>query len=236
MWAWLGWIAGTAASLGERVLHRLAFPRGEPPWRPPWLADVGWLAGSKDNRELAAPLGYPDGRKFRLLLVASCRKGLDCPDEHVRAALDVAESYADGLATADELHAAQVALWTSPSGSVGPRPEEWAIPLLTVWEPDWVGVDELYHLVPAFIQDIWSDPSRPVVFDPAWLSDDVKALARAAYEERTPMKHLDNARLAVLSDALEEAGCSDEATLAHLRSPGPHVRGCWALDLVLGKG
>jgi hypothetical protein len=45
--------------------------------------------------------------------------------------------------------------------------------------------------------------------------------------------HLDNARLAVLSDALEEAGC-DDAILSHLRSPGPHVRGCWAVDLCLG--
>jgi hypothetical protein len=62
------------------------------------------------------------------------------------------------------------------------------------------------------------------------------SLAVAAYEERLlPSGHLDNARLAVLSDALEEAGCSDEEILAHLRSPGPHIRGCWALDHILGK-
>jgi len=46
---------------------------------------------------------------------------------------------------------------------------------------------------------------------------------------------LDNDRLAVLADALEEAGCTEQAILDHLRSPGPHARGCWALDLVLGK-
>jgi hypothetical protein len=46
---------------------------------------------------------------------------------------------------------------------------------------------------------------------------------------------LDNDRLAVLSDALEEAGCDDADLLDHLRSPGPHVRGCWVLDLLLGK-
>ena len=39
----------------------------------------------------------------------------------------------------------------------------------------------------------------------------------------------------VLADALEEAGCSDDELLGHLRGPGPHVRGCWALDLILGK-
>jgi hypothetical protein len=62
------------------------------------------------------------------------------------------------------------------------------------------------------------------------------SLAQAAYDERNlPSGHLDNARLAVLSDALEEAGCTDADILSHLRSPGLHVRGCWALDLVLAK-
>lgn len=62
------------------------------------------------------------------------------------------------------------------------------------------------------------------------------SLASLAYEHPVlPSGHLDSARLAVLSDALEEAGCDDAEILSHLRSPGPHVRGCWALDLVLGK-
>jgi hypothetical protein len=43
------------------------------------------------------------------------------------------------------------------------------------------------------------------------------------------------ARLVVLADALEEAGCQDWEFLAHLRGPGPHVRGCWALDLILDE-
>jgi hypothetical protein len=61
-------------------------------------------------------------------------------------------------------------------------------------------------------------------------------LARSAYEERTlPAGALDAGRLAVLADALEEAGCDDAEVLAHLRGPGPHVRGCFALDWVLGK-
>ncbi len=61
-------------------------------------------------------------------------------------------------------------------------------------------------------------------------------LAQAAYEMRDlPSGYLDPARLAVLSDALEEAGCDSTDLLSHLRSPGPHVRGCWALDLILGK-
>ena len=42
-------------------------------------------------------------------------------------------------------------------------------------------------------------------------------------------------RLPILADALEEAGCTDAAILGHLRGPGPHVRGCWVIDLLLGK-
>lgn len=70
----------------------------------------------------------------------------------------------------------------------------------------------------------------------AWNDACVLRLGSAAYVQRKlPSGHLDNARLAVLSDALEEAGCTDASILGHLRSQGPHVRGCWALDLVLGK-
>jgi hypothetical protein len=61
-------------------------------------------------------------------------------------------------------------------------------------------------------------------------------LARSAYEQRElPAGTLDVARLGVLADALEEAGCADAGLLGHLRGPGPHVRGCWAVDLLLGK-
>ena len=61
-------------------------------------------------------------------------------------------------------------------------------------------------------------------------------LAQAAYDQRhMPGGTLDDGRLAVLADALEEAGCTDAGVLNHLRGPGPHVRGCWVIDLCLGK-
>jgi hypothetical protein len=50
-----------------------------------------------------------------------------------------------------------------------------------------------------------------------------------------PEGTFDTARLAILADALLDAGCDDEGLLAHLRGPGPHVRGCWAVDAILGK-
>ncbi len=54
-------------------------------------------------------------------------------------------------------------------------------------------------------------------------------LAAAVYEERA----FD--RLPLLADALEDAGCTNAELLGHLRGPGPHARGCRALDLLLGK-
>lgn len=54
-------------------------------------------------------------------------------------------------------------------------------------------------------------------------------------ERELPSGHFDAGRLAILADALEEAGCTDADILSHCRSPGPHVRGCWVVDLILGK-
>jgi hypothetical protein len=85
------------------------------------------------------------------------------------------------------------------------------------------------------VREVFGNPFRRVALERAWRTPAVVSLARAAYEERIPPTgDLDLSRLAVLSDALEEAGCDDAAILDHLRSPGPHVRGCWALDVVLG--
>jgi hypothetical protein len=79
------------------------------------------------------------------------------------------------------------------------------------------------------IRCIFGNPFRPVTLDPAWKTPAVVQLARSPYEER---RFED---MPVLADALEEAGCQDAAVLGHCRGPGPHVRGCWVLDLILGK-
>lgn len=77
---------------------------------------------------------------------------------------------------------------------------------------------------------VFGSPFRPVLFVPSWMTSDVKAIAEAVYRER---RFHD---LPVLADALEEAGCTDEQSLSHCRGPGPHARGCWVVDLLLGKG
>jgi hypothetical protein len=72
------------------------------------------------------------------------------------------------------------------------------------------------------------NPFRPVVFDPEWRSHTAVALAEGMYAAR------DFGAMPVLADALEEAGCDSADVLGHCRGPGPHVRGCWVLDHVLG--
>jgi hypothetical protein len=88
-----------------------------------------------------------------------------------------------------------------------------------------------------FLRDIFGPlPFHLVSVDSSWLTPTVTTLATAAYEERAmPSGELDTARLAILADALEECGCDSRDILTHLRSPGPHVRGCWVVDLLLCK-
>ncbi len=70
----------------------------------------------------------------------------------------------------------------------------------------------------------------------SWNGGSVLLLAEDAYEQRAlPANTLDPDRLVILADALEEAGCTHAEVLGHLRGPGPHVRGCWVIDVLLGK-
>ena len=82
-------------------------------------------------------------------------------------------------------------------------------------------------------------PFRSKTLDPSlltWNFSTIPSLAASAYELRhLPSGTLDPCRLAVLADALEEAGCVDAELLGHFRGPGVHYRGCWGLDVILGK-
>lgn len=87
--------------------------------------------------------------------------------------------------------------------------------------PDWPG---------CWLSDcVFGNPFRPVVTDPAWLTTTVQSIASYIYQDRA----FD--RLPILADALEEIGCTNADVLLHCRQPGEHVRGCWVVDLMLGK-
>jgi hypothetical protein len=84
------------------------------------------------------------------------------------------------------------------------------------------------------VREVFGNPFRLTVLNPAWLNAEVVGQAAAAHgDPKQALDYIDPDRLAALADALARAGCDDAEILAHLRDDGPHVRGCWALDLVL---
>src|SRR5262249_36218601 len=88
--------------------------------------------------------------------------------------------------------------------------------------------EELFQV--DLLRDILGNPFRPEAFDPAWQTTATIGLARSMYDARA------FAAMPVLADALEEAGGGVSDVLDHCRDPhGVHVRGCWVVDLVLGK-
>jgi hypothetical protein len=78
-------------------------------------------------------------------------------------------------------------------------------------------------------RDVLGNPFRRIIFSSAWQTETVLSLAQQIYASR----HFD--RMPILADALEDAGCTNVDVLQHCRQPGEHVRGCWAVDLILEK-
>jgi hypothetical protein len=87
-------------------------------------------------------------------------------------------------------------------------------------EQEWPG--------PWLVHEVVGNPFRPVTVDPSWLTSAIINMAQTIYDENQFED------LPILADALEDAGCTDLDVLNHLRGPGPHVRGCFAVDLCLG--
>ena len=82
------------------------------------------------------------------------------------------------------------------------------------------------------VQDSCRNPLRPVVIKTDWLNGNdgmVVRISQSIYDERA----FD--RMPILADALTDAGCDDQGILNHCRSEGPHVKGCWVVDALLGK-
>ncbi len=97
-------------------------------------------------------------------------------------------------------------------------------------EENWMGQqNEIMSELAVHLRDIFGNPFRPVAADPAWLTATAVSIARGIYDDRA----FD--RLPILADALQDAGCENADILGHCRGDGPHVRGCWVVDQVLGK-
>jgi hypothetical protein len=193
--------------------------------------------------------GRRANRRLRLFACACCRHIWDrLPTASARRAVLAAERHADGRAEKGELVAARAAVSRLPW-----RPQALSAAsaaraaVAAVAREAWIGAQEAaINGVPdkvscALLREIFGNPFRPPPrLDRAWLAwndGTVRRLARSAYEDRDlPAGTLNAAGLAVLADALEDAGCDDRNLLRHLRGRGPHVRGCWAVDPLLGKG
>jgi hypothetical protein len=225
------------------LLGLVAAPFGAPPaGLPRRLTRAEWLASSDLGLLLEFLGGEVSDRKLRLFAVACCRRVLDLlPDGRSRRAVDTFERYADGQAGPEELRAALRAAWDvgENAASYLATEESFLVAFKAAadraaggdgrestgrWAAERAAQCDL-------LRDV-CNPFRTGSAGPSWLTWNgavVGQLAAALYEGR----RFDD--LPVLGDALEEAGCADAEILDHCRGPGPHVRGCWLIDLILQR-
>jgi hypothetical protein len=208
------------------------------------MTEAEWLTWKHPARLLEHLRGEAGKRKLRLFACACCRRVIQLmPDPRSHRALDVAERVADGSAGAAEWERASASLrdvehdhaswaltfdafiaaergaaFTAHAAQAATRP---------ALRPEARRAEEAVQA--DLVRDIFGNPFRREAPGPNWLTSDVQALARGIYESR------DFSAMPILADALQDADCDSEDVLAHCRGPGPHVRGCWVVDLLLGK-
>jgi len=169
--------------------------------------------------------------------------------DYSRIAVGVAEECADGIATVDQMTAAFGSAYPegedndlaagAASSSAHPASNDYDVVAVSRDTATLVAFAvgrensqpwmQERSLQSQLLRCVVGNPFRPVAVDPPWLTSNVSALALGIYDERA----FD--RMPILADALEDAGCDDAEMLNHCREPGPHVRGCWVVDLLLGK-
>jgi hypothetical protein len=222
------------------------------------MDEAGWLACQDPEPMLAFLRGRASRRQLRLFAVGCCRRVWRLlPEGPGRWAVEVAERYADGGAGRAELDtaaaaardawaapwpfaegAAVAAAFTPPEGEAAAARN--AARAAARAESDAVGGSRAQAAWVAargaqcaLLRDLFVSPFRPrprlapVVL--AWNDGTVVRLARAMYDAR------DFGNMPLLADALLDAGADDEGLVGHCRAGGEHVRGCWAVDLVLGR-
>lgn len=196
-------------------------------------------------------------RKFRLFGCACVRGVWEYLSDVLRQATETCERFADGLATVEELRAAEAMADAAYEGWGDAIADHGAIAVSALcsrkpWFPmgdgssggiaavagfAWSNEKTPFHIANqkakkvhcGLLRDLFGNPFRTVTLDRRRLPAAVKQLAGTIYEERA------FERLPILADALEETGHTQADILNHFRQPGVHVRGCWGLDLLLGK-
>ena len=239
------------------------------------MSEAEWLACADPELMLEFLRGKASDRKLRLFSVACCRLIWGwLADERIRRAVEVAERYADGLATSSAIQAAfryandryqefrafpsvfplvAVACATSTEDGFDGQDEynpsqrqerydgylcagqaaRWGGTAATLEGERGADIKTTHRPEAACLRCIFGPlPFRRIAASPSWSARNdggAAKLAQYIYDDRA----FD--RLPLLADALEDAGCTDRGILDHCRSGGQHVRGCWAVDLLLGK-
>jgi hypothetical protein len=219
------------------------------------MTEQEWLACAES---LECIRGLPKARevsetRLRRLAIAICQHCRRWLSDDCRMALDAAERCMDGMARDGERTALAEIVEAnyrdlvisrsrrSPDGmpTIHERAAQ-ATYCVSAWEdyPVHYALGSVTALAKgcekdrecvALFREVLGNPFRPVTLDPRWQSETVTALASGIYADRA----FD--RMPILADALEDAGCDHPDILAHCRGDGPHARGCWVVDLVLGK-
>jgi hypothetical protein len=192
------------------------------------MTEAEWLAATDATAMLMFVQDNATARQMRLF-ACGCLRAVwsHLKDWRSQAAVELAERYADMTISDSERQEAIDDAIQAASGS-----RTWAV---------WGAISTLQRsplgarrcapkrIRAALLRDIFGNPFRPVAVDPSWRTSTVVTLAEGIYADRA----FD--RLPILADALMDAGCDNADILAHCRGDGPHVRGCWVVDLVLGK-
>lgn len=196
-------------------------------------------------------------RRFRLASCACCqrvRHRLErrWSDEETQTALDLSERFADDpqndslRQSLSEVAAALIGMSTGPhfvefegtvvsaiANAVQP-PREGDDYVQYAIQAIWLALEPSNRLrsvqFSRLLRCVFGNPFQPVAINPEWLSSTVTAMAQQMYDAR------DFSTMPILADALQDAGCDNDAILNHSRDGnGVHVRGCWVVDLILGK-
>jgi hypothetical protein len=229
------------------------------------VTEVEWLAATDPTPMLEFVQDKVSDRKLRLFAVASCRRiSRSLAGVKLLAAIDTAEQFADDvwagadLRDAEEItddiaweretalrQAAMLAVRTNTPVD-GDDPTLVALAaaaravghtVASLVRASDAASEAAYSIretsertvQASFVRDIFGNPFRLMSVHSSWLTSTVTVLAQQMYDSR------DFSAMPILADALQDASCDNEAILTHCRGSGPHVRGCWAIDLLIGR-
>jgi hypothetical protein len=192
------------------------------------MTEDAWLTLTRPCRLLTHVAPVATERKLRLLAVACHRWSFPFAGEESEAVLRAVERVADGIETSGDVAVLDsLRDWDRRSWNRVVREAITAVGICDELPRHRSNLDERVAQCD-LIRDIFGNSFRSAILDPAVQTSTVLALARQMYDTR------DFSAMPILADALQDAGCDHDDILGHCRGSGPHVRGCWVVDLLLG--